>query len=300
MSPLTTNFAGVIFKNPVVTASGTFGFGREYEDYYDLSLLGGLSSKGLTLEPRPGNTGQRLYETPAGLINSIGLENPGIDAFIEKEWPHLKQIDTVTIANVGGSDEDTYLRAIEKLNPLDLKLIELNISCPNVKYGGMAYGILPEMAADITGKVVEISTHPVMVKLSPNVSDIAGIAVACEEAGAAGISLINTLQAMAVDYKRKAIVFDNTYAGLSGPAVKPIALRMTHQVCQAVDIPVMAMGGISTWEDALEFIMVGATCIQVGTANFIDPLAAVKVVQGLEQYCSDEGLDNIDAVRGIL
>lgn len=300
MSPLTTNFAGVIFKNPVVTASGTFGFGREYEDYYDLSLLGGLSSKGLTLEPRPGNTGQRLYETPAGLINSIGLENPGIDAFIEKEWPHLKEIDTVTIANVGGSDEDTYLRAIEKLNSLDLKLIELNISCPNVKCGGMAYGILPEMAADITGKVVEISTHPVMVKLSPNVSDIAGIAVACEEAGAAGISLINTLQAMAVDYKRKAIVFDNTYAGLSGPAVKPIALRMTHQVCQAVDIPVMAMGGISTWEDALEFIMVGATCIQVGTANFIDPLAAVKVVQGLEQYCSDEGLDNIDAVRGIL
>lgn len=300
MSPLTTNFAGVIFKNPVVTASGTFGFGREYEDYYDLSLLGGLSSKGLTLEPRPGNTGQRLYETPAGLINSIGLENPGIDAFIEKEWPHLKEIDTVTIANVGGSDEDTYLRAIEKLNPLDIKLIELNISCPNVKCGGMAYGILPEMAADITGKVVEISSHPVMVKLSPNVSDIASIAKACEEAGAAGISLINTLQAMAVDYKRKAIVFDNTYAGLSGPAVKPIALRMTHQVCQAVDIPVMAMGGISTWEDALEFIMVGATCVQVGTANFIDPLAAVKVVQGLEQYCRDEALENIDAVRGIL
>lgn len=296
---LETKFNDIILKNPVLTASGTFGFGREYEEYYDLSLLGGLCTKGLTLEPRPGNTGIRLWETPAGIINSIGLENPGVDAFIESEWPHLKAIDTVTVVNVGGKDEASYLEAIERVNAINPKLIELNISCPNVKAGGMAYGIKAEMAADITKKVVDVSRHPVMVKLSPNVEDVADIAQACEEAGASGISLINTLQAMAVDYKKKKIVFDNTYAGLSGPAVKPIALRMTHQVCKAVDIPVMAMGGISTWEDALEFIMVGATCVQVGTMNFIDPLAPVKVVEGLEAYCKAEGLKNIDAVRGI-
>lgn len=242
----------------------------------------------------------RLWETPSGIINSIGLENPGVDAFIEEEWPHLKALDTVTVVNVGGKDEASYLEAVKKLNAIDARLIELNISCPNVKAGGMAYGIKAEMAADITRKVTAVSDHPVMVKLSPNVEDIATIASACEEAGACGISLINTIQAMAVDYKKKKIVFDNVYAGLSGPAVKPIALRMTHQVCKAVSVPVMAMGGISTWEDALEFIMVGATCIQVGTMNFIDPLAPVKIAEGLQAYCEAEGLDNIDAVRGIL
>ncbi|MEG0379143.1 MAG: dihydroorotate dehydrogenase [Eubacterium sp.] len=297
---LETKFNDIVFKNPVLTASGTFGFGREFEDYYDLAKLGGLCTKGLTLEPRPGNTGMRLWETPAGMMNSIGLENPGVDAFIEKEWPHLKAIDTVTVVNIGGKDEETYLEAVKKFNAVDIELIELNISCPNVKAGGMAYGIIPEMAADITEKVVKLSEHPIMVKLSPNVSDIAAIAKACEAGGACGISLINTIQAMAVDYKKKKIVFDNTYAGLSGPAVKPVALRMTHQVVQAVDIPVMAMGGISTWEDALEFIMVGASCIQVGTMNFIDPMAAVKVAEGLQHYCETQGLANISEVRGIL
>lgn len=300
MNRLETRFNDIVFKNPVLTASGTFGFGREYGAFYDLERLGGLCTKGLTLEPRPGNTGTRIWETPSGIINSIGLENPGVDAFLEKEWPHLKALDTVTVINVGGKDEASYLGAIEKLNAIDAKLIELNISCPNVKAGGMAYGIRAEMAADITEKVVAASKHPVMVKLSPNVEDIAAIAKACEEAGASGISLINTVQAMAVDYKKKQIVFDNVYAGLSGPAVKPIALRMTHQVCKAVTIPVMAMGGISTWEDALEFIMVGATCVQVGTMNFVDPLAPIKVVEGLQDYCEAENLENIDAVRGIL
>lgn len=300
MNRLETRFNDIVFKNPVLTASGTFGFGREYGAFYDLERLGGLCTKGLTLEPRPGNTGTRIWETPSGIINSIGLENPGVDAFLEKEWPHLKALDTVTVINVGGKDEASYLGAIEKLNAIDAKLIELNISCPNVKAGGMAYGIRAEMAADITEKVVAVSKHPVMVKLSPNVEDIAAIAKACEEAGASGISLINTVQAMAVDYKKKQIVFDNVYAGLSGPAVKPIALRMTHQVCKAVTIPVMAMGGISTWEDALEFIMVGATCVQVGTMNFVDPLAPIKVVEGLQAYCEAENLENIDAVRGIL
>lgn len=297
---LKTTFAGVTFKNPVLTASGTFNFGREFEAYYDLAQLGGLCSKGLTLEPREGNTGIRIWETPSGIINSIGLENPGVDTFIEKEWPHLSGIGTVTVVNVGGKDEESYLEAIRRLNTIPVQLIELNISCPNVKAGGMAYGIRPEMAADITEKVVKASDHPIMVKLSPNVADIAEIAKACEGAGASGISLINTIQAMAVDIKRKEIVFDNTYAGLSGPAVKPVALRMTHQVVRAVDIPVMAMGGISSWEDALEFIMVGAACVQVGTMNFVDPRAAVEIIDGLEAYCEAERLDNIDAVRGIL
>ncbi|MGL4283244.1 dihydroorotate dehydrogenase [Eubacterium aggregans] len=297
---LKTTFAGVTFKNPVLTASGTFNFGLEFEAYYDLAQLGGLCSKGLTLEPREGNTGIRIWETPSGIINSIGLENPGVDAFIEKEWPHLSGIGTVTVVNVGGKDEESYLEAIRRLNTIPVQLIELNISCPNVKAGGMSYGIRPEMAADITEKVVKASDHPIMVKLSPNVADIAEIAKACEGAGASGISLINTIQAMAVDIKRKEIVFDNTYAGLSGPAVKHVALCMTHQVVRAVDIPVMAMGGISSWEDALEFIMVGAACVQVGTMNFVDPRAAVEIIDGLEAYCEAEGLDNIDAVRGIL
>ncbi|AFA48402.1 dihydroorotate dehydrogenase [Acetobacterium woodii] len=297
---LTTKFNDILFKNPVIPASGTFGFGREYEAFYDLAKLGGLCSKGLTLEPKAGNKGLRLWETPAGLMNSIGLENPGIDAFINNEWPHLKELDTVTIVNVGGKDEESYLTAIEKLNAIDIKLIELNISCPNVKAGGMAYGIKAETAADITKKVVEISRHPIMVKLSPNGEALVDIALACEAAGAQGISLINTLLGMAIDYKKKAAVFDNQYAGLSGPAVKPIALRMTHQVCQAVDIPVMAMGGISNWEDALEFIMAGATCIQVGTINFNNPMAPIDIIAGLEAYCVREKLDNIDQIRGII
>ncbi len=297
---LTTKFNDILFKNPVIPASGTFGFGREYEAFYDLVKLGGLCSKGLTLEPKPGNKGLRLWETPAGLMNSIGLENPGIDAFINNEWPHLKELDTVTIVNVGGKDEESYLTAIEKLNAIDIKLIELNISCPNVKAGGMAYGIKAETAADITKKVVGISRHPIMVKLSPNGEALVDIALACEAAGAQGISLINTLLGMAIDYKKKAVVFDNQYAGLSGPAVKPIALRMTHQVCQAVDIPVMAMGGISNWEDALEFIMAGATCIQVGTINFNNPMAPIDIIAGLEAYCVREKLDNIDQIRGII
>lgn len=297
---LRTQFAGVTFKNPVVTASGTFGFGREFEKIYDLSRLGGLCTKGLTLTPRPGNTGERLWETPSGLLNSIGLENPGVDTFIEREWPHLKDIDTVTIPNVGGSDEVTYLGAVEKFNDLPVSLIELNISCPNVKCGGMAFGMDPDQAYAITRKVVEVSTHPIMAKLTPNAPDLVAVARACEEAGAAGLSLINTIQGMAVDIERKRIVFDNVYAGLSGPAVKPIALRMAHQVIQAVKIPVMALGGIANWRDALEFIMIGAACVQVGTMSFVAPTTAVDIVDGLEKYCEDQGLANIDEVRGIL
>jgi len=297
---LKTNFGGITFKNPVLTASGTFGFGREFETYYDLERLGGLCTKGLTLEPRVGNPGIRIWESPSGIMNSVGLENPGVDAFIADEWPHLAGIGTVTVVNVGGADEGTYLTAIKKLNAIPVQLIELNISCPNVACGGMAFGMDPGLAGELTQKVVAASDHPVVVKLTPNAPDIAAVARACEEGGATGISLINTIQAMAVDTRKKAIVFDNVYAGLSGPAVKPIALRMTHQVVNSVDIPVMALGGITSWRDALEFIMIGATCVQVGTMNFVTPTAAMDIIDGLEKYCEDEGLDNIDQVRGIL
>ena len=299
-NPLKTMFNAIEFKNPIIPASGTFGFGQEYQEFYNLNRLGGLCTKGLTLEPRDGNEGLRLWETPAGLMNSIGLENPGIDGFIKNEWPHLKELDTITIVNVGGKDEGSYLEAIEKLNDLDLALIELNISCPNVKAGGMAYGIKASMAETITSKVVKASRHPIMVKLSPNAESVKDVALACEVAGASGISLINTIQAMAVDYKNRKAVFNQVYAGLSGPAVKPIALRMVHQVCQTVKIPVMAMGGVSDWQDALEFLMVGATCVQVGTINFNDPQAAIKIIDGLEVYCKNEKLKNISEIRGII
>lgn len=297
---LKTEFCGIRFKNPVIPASGTFGFGQEYNNFYSLERLGGLCTKGLTLESRSGNHGVRLWETSAGLINSIGLENPGIDGFIKNEWPKLKNLDLVTIVNVGGKDEDSYLSAIDKLNDIPVKLIELNISCPNLKAGGMAYGVKASMAENIVEKVVNHSNHPIMVKLSPNAESIIDVAKACEGAGAAGISLINTVQAMAVDYKKKKAVFNQIYAGLSGPAIKPIALRMTHQVCRAVKIPIMAMGGISDWRDALEFLMVGATCIQVGTINFNDPLAMLKIIDGLNDYCKDEKIKNISEIRGII
>lgn len=296
MNRLETTFLGCTLKNPVVMASGTFGFGTEYAGFYDPADLGGFCTKGLTLEPRPGNTGTRLWETPSGLLNSIGLENPGIDYFIETIWPEIKDIDTCIFANVGGKDEESYLEAIRRLNDIDIPVIELNISCPNVKAGGMAYGMDPDKAGEITGKVKAVSRHPVMVKLSPNAGDLTGVARACEAAGADALSLINTLQGMAIDWRTRKIVFENTYAGFSGPAVKPIALRMVHQVAQAVDIPIMGLGGISTWQDALEFILAGASCIQIGTAGFADPYTPLSVIDGLERYCEDENVMLSDLV----
>jgi dihydroorotate dehydrogenase (NAD+) catalytic subunit len=301
MGVLETKYLDISFKNPVVMASGTYGMGQEYEKYYPVEKLGGFSSKGLTWKGQNGNKGIRIWETPAGLMNSIGLENPGVKSFIKDEWPKIREMDTVAIVNYGAKTKKDFIKGIELLNETeDIQLIELNISCPNVKEGGMAFGTKAEVAADLTKKVVKRSKHPVMVKLSPNAENIADVAKACEDAGAHGLSLINTLLGMAVDYKNKKAVFNNIYAGLSGPAVMPVALRMTHQVVNAVDIPVMAMGGITTWEDALQFIMTGATCVQVGTANFIDPMAAIKIIEGLEQYCIDQGLENISEVRGII
>lgn len=300
MADLKTKAMGIEFKNPVLTASGTFGFGEEFSQIYDLSLLGGICSKGLTLSPRSGNTGTRLWETPMGLINSIGLENPGVDHFIGNEVPRMKSYNTVIIANLGGHCDEDYFEGIYKLNESDVDLIELNISCPNVKTGGMAFGIKSSVAYDIVSKVKRICKKPLMVKLSPNAQSISEMAIACEEAGADGLSLINTIQSMAIDIKQRKAVFDNVYAGLSGPCVKPVALRMVHEVCKVVKIPVCGLGGIMSAEDAIEFIMAGATLVQIGTANFIKPTIAVEIINGIANYMDKEGIKSLEEIRGII
>lgn len=290
---------GIEFKNPVITASGTFGFGREYNEIYDVSKLGGISSKGLTLNERQGNDGPRVVETRAGMINSVGLQNPGIDEFIKTELPEMKKLNTRILANLGGATVEDYINGTLKLNETDVDIIELNISCPNVKCGGMALGIKAEMAGDVVRRVKEVSKKPLMVKLSPNAEDIVEVAVACEKAGADSLSLVNTFKAMAIDIRKKAPIFNNIFAGLSGPAIKPIALRMVYEVSGAVNIPVIGMGGITTWEDAIEFIMAGSTAIQVGTANFIKPDVAIDIVDGIEAYMQKEGIKSLEEIRGI-
>lgn len=300
MADLKTKAMGIEFKNPVLTASGTFGFGEEFSELYDLSMLGGICSKGLTLSQRSGNTGIRLWETPMGLINSIGLQNPGVDNFINQELPKMKNYNTVIIANLGGHCEEDYFEGIYKLNESDIDLIELNISCPNVKTGGMAFGMKASVAYDIVSKIKRICKKPLMVKLSPNAENISEMAIACEEAGADGLSLINTIQAMAIDIKNKKAVFDNVYAGLSGPCVKPIALRMVHEAAKSVEIPVCGLGGIMNTEDVIEFIMAGASLVQIGTANFIKPTVAVDIINGLSEYMDKEGIKTLEEIRGIV
>ena len=299
MADLRTKAMGIEFKNPILTASGTFGFGEEFSEIYDLSLLGGICSKGLTLNGRSGNTGTRLWETPMGLINSIGLQNPGVDSFIIEELPRMKTYNTVIVANLGGHCEEDYLEGIYKLNDSSVDLIELNISCPNVKTGGMAFGVKSSVAYEIVLKVKEICKKPLMVKLSPNAENISEMAVACEQAGADGLSLINTIQAMAIDIKKRKAVFDNVYAGLSGPCVKPIALRMVHEVCKKVKIPVCGLGGITSEEDVIEFIMAGATLVQIGTANFVKPDIAIDIINDLQKYMDREKISSLDEIRGI-
>lgn len=297
---LKVNINGVEFKNPVIAASGTFGFGAEYNNFYDVGILGGISSKGLTLNPKAGNEGIRVYETPSGMMNSVGLQNPGIDRFISEELPMMKKLGTNIIANVGGGCMEDYEEAIERLVGTDIDMIELNISCPNVKSGGMAFGIKSNVAYDVVSKIKRISDKPLMVKLSPNAEDIVKMAVSCEEAGADSISLINTLKGFAIDpYKRKA-VFNNGYAGLSGPAIKPIALRMVHEVSKAVNIPVVGMGGISNGIDAIEFMMAGATAIQIGTINFINPLAGKDIISEIEGFCIEQGIKDINEIIGFI
>ncbi|MDO5714200.1 MAG: dihydroorotate dehydrogenase [Tissierellia bacterium] len=300
MNPLETKLLDFTLKNPLIMASGTYGFGRELEMYYSPNILGGISSKGLTRYPKPGNSGIRIWETPSGMLNSIGLENPGVEHFCEYEVEDMRKIDTLLMVNLGGNTLDEYIEGVEFLNEVDIDILELNISCPNVKEGGMAFGLTCDSAAKVTSEVVKRSKHPVIVKLSPNGEDVSSLAKSVEDVGACGVSLINTLQGMAVDVKNKRIVFDNIYAGLSGPAVKPIALRMVHQVAKAVSIPVIGLGGISNARDVLEFLMVGATCVQIGTANLFDPRAVPKIIEDLEIYCIEEGIKNLSEICGIL
>lgn len=294
------NICGVDFKNPVIAASGTFGFGREFEEYFDISKLGGISSKGLTLEKRDGNKGIRIYETSSGLMNSIGLQNPGVEGFIKEELPFMMEKDTVIMANLGGGTIEDYLEGIELLNNTTVHMIELNISCPNVKEGGMAFGIKCDSAEEIVRAAKKFSKKPLIVKLSPNAENIKDMAYACVEAGADGLSLVNTFNALAIDiYKRKPI-FNNITAGLSGPCIKPIALRMVYEVSQVVNVPIIGLGGIMTAEDAIEFIMAGASAIQVGSGNFIKPDLSLDIIDGIEEFMIMEGIKSLDEIRGII
>lgn len=297
---LKVNIAGVDFKNPVIAASGTFGFGEEFSNYIDINKLGGISSKGLTLNKNPGNPGIRIYETAAGIMNSIGLQNPGVDHFIGNELIFMRKYQPVVIANLGGHSYDDYRIGASKLEDSDVDMVELNISCPNLKEGGMAFGTDPHKAREVIKQVRKATNKPLIVKLSPNVTSIAEFAKIAEGEGADSISLVNTFNAMAVDIKRKKFVFNNKTAGLSGPAIKPIALRMTYEAVNAVKIPVIAMGGIMNVEDALEFLMVGAKAIQVGTANFKRLETMIDIVDGLEKYLADNKISDINEIIGIL
>lgn len=294
------NICGIEFKNPVIAASGTFGFGREFDEFFSIEKLGGISSKGLTLEKRDGNKGIRIYETPSGLMNSIGLQNPGVRTFISEELPFMKTKDTVILANLGGGTIEDYIEGIKLLNKTDIDFIELNISCPNVKTGGMAFGIKCESAKEVVKLSKEVSMKPLIVKLSPNAENIQEMAYTCVEAGADALSLVNTFNGLAIDiYKRKPI-FNNITAGLSGPAIKPIALRMVYEVCKVVNVPVIGIGGITSFADAIEFIMAGATAIQVGSANFIKPDITLDIINGIEEFMDREGIKTLEEIRGVI
>lgn len=297
---LSTEIAGIKMKNPVMTASGTFGFGLEFNDFLDLNQVGAVVVKGTTLQPRSGNAGVRIAETPSGMLNSIGLENPGCDAFINKILPKLKKYDVPVIVNMSGSTVEEYGVLANKLTVDGVSGLELNISCPNVKDGGIAFGTNKESATAVVREVKKNTNLPVIAKLSPNVTDIVDMAKAIEAAGADAISLINTLLGMAIDLKTRKPILGNIVGGLSGPAVKPIALRMVWQVANAVKVPIIGMGGIMNTEDALEFMLAGASAIAVGTANFINPSVAVTVAQGMEHYLKQEKLTHISQVIGQL
>lgn len=300
MTDLRVKIADIEFKNPLIAASGTYGFGKEYEEYYDISKIGGVSTKGLTLNPKDGNEGIRLFETPSGLMNSIGLENPGIQAFIDNELDFLLSKDLITLVNIGGNNIEDYLEAVRLISETEAQMIELNISCPNVKSGGMAFGIKTCVAKDVVKKVRDATDKPLIVKLSPNANDIVEMAKACEEVGADALSLVNTFNAMAIDIDRRKTVFNNKTAGLSGPAIKPIALRMTYEVSKAVNIPVIGMGGIQNYRDVIEFIMAGASAVQVGTMNFTEPMIMVNIAEDLEKYMKDNKIESFEEIRGII
>ncbi|NCC87321.1 MAG: dihydroorotate dehydrogenase [Clostridia bacterium] len=290
--------ADVFFKNPVITASGTFGFGREYNEFYSIGRLGGVSCKGTTLMERPGNPPPRIAETTSGILNSVGLQNPGIEHFIKEDLGWLKRQDTVAIANIAGSTIEDYCKVAEILSDTEVDMIELNISCPNVKEGGVSFGTVANSVENITQQVKMRSSKPVMVKLTPNVTDIAEIAKAAESGGADAVSLINTLTGMRIDINSRRPLLRNNTGGLSGRAVFPVALRMVWQTAQAVKIPVVGMGGIATWQDAVEMMLAGACAIQVGTANFTDAYTPIKIIDGIEKYLDDNGIRNLSEIVG--
>ena len=297
---LKVNICGIEFNNPVIAASGTFGFGKEFADYIDINRLGGISSKGLTLNKNLGNRGVRIYETPSGIMNSIGLQNPGIEYFIKEELPFLLDKDAVTIANLGGHSVEEYVEGAKLLEDTKVPIIELNISCPNVKEGGMAFGTDPKKASEVIKKVREVSNKVLMVKLSPNVGDIKEFVKIAEDYGADCISLVNTFNALAIDVDKKSAVFENKTAGLSGPCIKPIALRMVYEASNATNLPIIGMGGISDYKDCLEFIMAGASAVQVGTSNFVDFNTMINIVEDLEDYMKKEKLESLDEIRNII
>lgn len=296
---LAVDIIGLKLKTPVMTASGTCGFGLELMDFIQLHELGALVVKGTSLEPWLGNSGLRIAETQAGMLNSIGLENPGVDDFLEKKLPILKKIDVPIIVNIVGRTFEEYAKVAEKLDIEGIDALELNISCPNVKAGGIAFGTCPRNAAEIVRMVKKNTNKPIITKLSPNVTDIAEIAKAVEDAGSDAISLINTLLGMKIDIKTKKPALGNIFGGLSGPAIRPVAVRMVYQVAKSVKIPIIGMGGIMTAEDALEFIMAGADAVAIGTGTFVDPETVSKVTEGLLQWLDKEGFDNISQVKGI-
>lgn len=295
---LKVNIAGLELKNPVIAASGTFAFGREYSRYFDLSTLGGISVKGLTLKPRKGNPPPRIAETPMGILNSVGLQNPGVQTFIEKEIPFLRNFDTAIIANASGNTLEEYESIVEILSDADIDAIELNLSCPNVKEGCMVFGSSAHGVNTVVSKVKRFAKKPLIVKLTPNVTDISEIAKAAQDAGADAVSLINTVLGMAIDAKTRRPILGNITGGLSGPAIKPIALRMVYEVSKAVSIPIIGMGGISNGTDAVEFLLAGATAVMVGTAGFVDPMAWVNTVEGIEAYMKEHHINSVNELIG--
>ena len=294
------DIAGIRLKNPVMPASGTFGSGQEYSGFVDLNRLGAVVTKGVSLVPWEGNSTPRIMETASGMINAVGLQNPGIDVLIERDLPFLRKFDTKVIVNVCGSTVADYLEVVERLAGQEIDMLEINISCPNVEHGGIAFGQEPGMVEYITKEIKKKAAQPVSMKLTPNVTDITEIAKAAEAGGADALSLINTITGMRIDIKKRAFSVANKTGGLSGPAIKPIALRMVWQTCRAVSIPVIGMGGIQSAEDALEFIMAGATAVAVGTANFRNPYAMPEIIEGLEKYMDENGIKDLQEIRGIV
>ena len=301
MIDTSVTICGVPFKNPIITASGTFGFGKEYAEFYDINALGGICTKGVTKEPREGNPSPRIAETPMGILNSVGLQNPGVDGFIAEDIPFLSTLSTVVIANVAGRTIEDYCYTAEKVDAqAAVRMIELNISCPNVKAGGMAFGVLPESVEKITKAVRKCVKKPLIVKLSPNVANIADNARAAESGGADCLSLINTVGGMAIDWKKRRPILANICGGLSGPAVKPIALKMVYEVKRAVKLPIIGMGGILTADDIMEFLVAGASAVQIGSANIFDPTAGIKLVNELTNLMKCCNINSVREVIGTL